>query len=975
MKNRILNLNLVFLILLSLVTSVGAYSQQLDNKGTEFWIAFPGNSSASGSRILFITSDVPTSGSVDIPGLGFSMPFSAAPDSITEVTVPLTADIQTSDIIENKGIHVTALDEVTVYGLSQLTATTDAYMALPVDILGKSHYVMAYRGDVSFSGKTQFTIVATEDTTVVTITSSFTSAGRVAGAPYQITLNKGETYQLRGDDQLDDAVGTKVVSDKPIAVFGGAQCTNIFGGYRACDHIVEQIPPTSTLGKQFVAVPLATRLNGDTYRFAATSDSTEIRVNGVLEATLNAGEFFDKIYATSIEIVSTKPIVVAQFSNSSDYDGVTSDPFMMLIPPFEQYLGSYTLSTPASGFTGHYLNIVAPSGGIASVELDGSFIPSSDFAQIGTSSFFGATKLVAAGTHTVKSSFPVGVHSYGFGDYDSYGYPGGQSLSEVASADSLQLILTTGIAPQGDTVCVAEATVLDSLNQPLAGIRVDFNLQGSNAMTGFAFTDSLGIATFCYLAVNAGFDTVTASTGGLTATGIVQILPCALSLSTTQVDILNANPGSVNLSVSGNVAAANFVWTGPNGYTASTEDISGLTDSGTYKVVVSDPFFKNCKDSLEVKITASTTPCALSLSATQVDIINANPGSVDLTVVGAMGALTYQWTGPNAYTAATQDISGLTDSGSYMVVVTDLGAPDCKDSLTVKITASTVGGGNCDLTCLSDGSWMKSTETTPTNLSGFWTGVNGALPAAGTFTVPAIVGQPFPWPHITPVAGASPISTDHSITYFRKTFNLTSTSGIEARFRMNADDQAEIYVNGNFVALLGGFGRANYHSPYHDVHFYGAGLVDNGYMGGDLYMTTTTSAMGSIFQVGANDVVVVVRNLGKVTDKGGFSFRMDLSGCGNIPKSAKVHNSTPVVQSAFEIYPNPTTGDFSVYMPNFNIESGAEVRLYDLNGKMISEDKAETELVEMNISELPAGVYYLKVNQQGITHTQKIVKQ
>lgn len=971
MKNRLYFLPFLFLFLFA----GSLMAQQKDNKGTEFWICFEKNLSLSDSRTLFITGDMATTGNVSIPGLAFSVNFSVVPDSITSINIPIAADVLADNGIENKGIHITANDEVTVYGLNQRSASTDAFLALPVDILGTDHYLMAYRGDGrNFNIYSQFAVVGTENNTTVTITPSLSARGRVAGVPYQVVLNEGEVYQLRGDDRPDDVTGSRIQSDKPVAVFSGAECTNIKNNLSACDHLIEQIPPRSTLGRRFVAIPLATRLNGDTYRFVATEDSTEIRVNGSLETTLNAGQFFENIYATSIEIVSTKPIIVAQFSNSSDYDNVTSDPFMMLIPPFEQYLGSYTLSTPATGFVGHYLNIIAPQGGIASVQLDGSFIPSSDFSQIGTSNFFGTTKLVSAGTHNVKSTFPVGVHSYGFGSFDSYGYPGGQSLSEVASADSLQLTLVTGIAPEGDTVCVAQATVLDSLNQPLAGIRVDFELKGANAMTGFAFTDSLGIATLCYFAANSGYDTVTATTGGLSATGVVQILPCALSLSETHVDILNAIPGSINLTVSGNVAAASFMWTGPGGFVANTEDITGLTDSGTYKVVVTDPFFPNCKDSLEVKITASTTPCAISLSTTQVNIINGNPGSIDLTVIGAMGALTYAWTGPNSYAASTQDVSGLTDSGTYKVVVTDLGAPNCKDSITVKVEEVTVGGGNCDLTCLSDGSWMKSTVVTPTNLSGLWMGVSGVLPAAATFTDPVMVGQPFPWAHVTPVGGADPIKTGHSITYFRKTFNLTTTAGIEARFRMNVDDQAEIYVNGALISRIEGMGRGNYRNPHHDVRFYGAGSVDNGYLGGDAYSFTTPTPMGSIFQVGTNELIVVVRNLGKTNDKGGFSMRMDLSGCGLVPKSTEIAN-TPTAKAAFEVYPNPTNGDFAVYLPNFNVELGAEISLFDLNGKMISLSSANTEVVEMNIAELPAGVYFINVKQQGVTTTQKIVKQ
>ncbi len=47
--------------------------------------------------------------------------------------------------------------------------------------------------------------------------------------------------------------------------------------------------------------------------------------------------------------------------------------------------------------------------------------------------------------------------------------------------------------------------------------------------------------------------------------------------------------GSIDLSVSGGVASFTYSWTGPGGFTASTEDISGL-EYGTYTVTVTDVY-------------------------------------------------------------------------------------------------------------------------------------------------------------------------------------------------------------------------------------------------------------------------------------------------------------------------------------------------------------------------------------------------
>ncbi len=686
MKNNILNK--LALIATTMVLGIGLASAQpqLDSRGDNFWLTFPGNIDFGSGNIVFfsISGDVAATGMWEIPGLGISDTFSVTPGVVTNVPIPNSAQITSSDGVTDQGIHVTATAEVTVYGVNLRDASTDAYLGLPSDILGTEYVVLGYQGNVAPS---QMTIVGTEDNTIVTITPSFNSGGRIAGVPYVVNLDQGEVYQMRAFGSSNDVSGTLISSDKKVAVYGGNQCVNVPTGFGFCDIIVEQIPPINTLGKSFVALPLATR-SGSTFRVIASQDTTILLKDGSIVATLNKGEFYEVIDSTEVVFEASKPVLVAQYCHGQTWDGVVSDPFMMLIPPYEQYLGSYTVSTPSSPrLTDHYLNIIAPNNATGTVLLNGVLIPSGDFTPIGTSGFSGVTRSVAIGSHTVSSTSPIGIHSYGFGAFDSYGYPGGQSLSEVASADSLSLSLATGIAPQGDTVCVVQATVLDSANQPLPGIRVDFSLTGSNAQTGFGFTDSNGVATLCYYAANAGWDTVSASTGGLTAKGEVLILPCSISLSSSQVDILNGNPGSINLTVTGNVSPPTYAWTGPNGFTASTQDVA-VTDSGTYKVVVTDPFFSDCKDSLEVVITASTTPCTLVLGATKVDIVNGAPGSINLTVSGFNGTPTYIWTGPNGFTATTQDIA-VSDSGTYKVVVTDPGAPDCQDSLEVTITEST----------------------------------------------------------------------------------------------------------------------------------------------------------------------------------------------------------------------------------------------------------------------------------------------
>jgi hypothetical protein len=68
-----------------------------------------------------------------------------------------------------------------------------------------------------------------------------------------------------------------------------------------------------------------------------------------------------------------------------------------------------------------------------------------------------------------------------------------------------------------------------------------------------------------------------------------------------------------------------------------------------------------------------------------------NNGGIDLTVINGTAPFTYVWTGPNSFTATSQDITGLV-SGTYSVTVTDA------NNLTTQ-ASYTVTGGPCPNPC------------------------------------------------------------------------------------------------------------------------------------------------------------------------------------------------------------------------------------------------------------------------------------
>src|SRR3954449_8568973 len=88
-----------------------------DSRGTDFWETFPGNYIGLPTTLsFFISGEQAATGTVGIPGLSFSQTFSVSPGAVTQVPVPTTAELQTSNTIERKGIHITASAPVSVYG-------------------------------------------------------------------------------------------------------------------------------------------------------------------------------------------------------------------------------------------------------------------------------------------------------------------------------------------------------------------------------------------------------------------------------------------------------------------------------------------------------------------------------------------------------------------------------------------------------------------------------------------------------------------------------------------------------------------------------------------------------------------------------------------------------------------------------------------------------------------------------------------
>ena len=136
--------------------------------------------------------------------------------------------------------------------------------------------------------------------------------------------------------------------------------------------------------------------------------------------------------------------------------------------------------------------------------------------------------------------------------------------------------------------------------------------------------------------------------------------------SITNNTVYGGNIGNIYITLNDSSTTVLYNWTGPNGFSANTEDISNLY-SGTYIL--------NTTDSLGCSIDTFIVDQPLSLSAS-LDYITNNicwgrsQGAIAVTPDGGDSVYTYLWTGPNGFTSTDEDIDSLI-AGTYTLELSD----------------------------------------------------------------------------------------------------------------------------------------------------------------------------------------------------------------------------------------------------------------------------------------------------------------
>ncbi len=219
---------------------------------------------------------------------------------------------------------------------------------------------------------------------------------------------------------------------------------------------------------------------------------------------------------------------------------------------------------------------------------------------------------------------------------------------------------------------------------------------------------------------------------------IVDFGSCGSAIGSTSVTV-NSTPatptagsnsplcvGSTLNLTAANISGATYSWTGPDGFTSTSQNpsISNVTGAaaGTYTVTATR---NGCTSTSSVTVSIGSIPEAPNAA-------NNGPLCVGETLnltADTISGVTYSWTGPNSYSSGQQNpsISNVTTSvaGTYTVIATLGNCASASSSTTVvvnTIPASPTTGNNSPLCAGND---LNLTASTVSGATYSWTGPNG----------------------------------------------------------------------------------------------------------------------------------------------------------------------------------------------------------------------------------------------------------
>ncbi len=584
---------------------------------TEFWFVAPDVvtiAQGHGDRPVFLrvaTFANPTTVTISQPA---NSSFATITRNISANTVEMIdlsnfiGDIENQPVaqVQNKGILVTSNNPVSVYyeimgkgspaNNQDFPLNPEIFSLKGKNALGLDFYVLSQDFCYNaFGGLESADIVATENGTNITFIPNTELVGSPSnyqpGTPYNITLNKGQTFALKpttGNENFS-MKGTRISANKPIAVTLSDDSIHRNG---SMDLIGDQTFPIEKTGKEYIVVRGLDGASQDRVYILATENNTQISINGANVGTFNAGQTYnyDNLVNQSTYIQANKNVYVMHLTGHIGFNnGIEST--SSIIPPLG-CSGTSAVNVVRNTVDDFTLLVMTKAGNQGNFQLNGNatLLTSSDFSFVsGTSNQWVFARKTFSNTTLPNNQIISITNSSGIfhlGTLSAYKNSAGNIVGSNYAyfSDFGQFAIDLGA---NKTICAGQSVILDA---------------GAGTGRTYQWSSNANNATTQTVSVNtAGTYSVTVTQGTCSATAQITV-----TVNTTTVN-LGVNRTicagqSVTLDAGGGTGRT-FMWSS-NANNATTQTIN-VNSAGTYSVTVTQ---NGCTATSQVQVTVNPLP-------------------------------------------------------------------------------------------------------------------------------------------------------------------------------------------------------------------------------------------------------------------------------------------------------------------------------------------------------------------------------
>jgi IgGFc binding protein len=459
--------------------SSGISAQDISNEGKDFWVGYglhqfmEDGQNNSQEMVLYFSAKQNANVRVTVKGQSATLIlnyFVAANSVVASAFMPKINghpnDCRLYDAnpsfggfggekIFDRNIHIESDAPIVAYAHIFGSVSSGATMLLPTPSWGHKYYTInSEQINAAGPGFNWFYIIASENNTVVRITpSAISRLGKPPGVPFDVTLQKGQIYQLVGQAdgggngvQLTGSHVESIANPSgqcfPIAVFAGSSRTRgesvPCGSGSGRDNDMQQCFPTHAWGKQYLTAPFSTstgpsantNINANVfmtsvYKVVVKDPATVVKRNGVTLTGLINGRYYIYSSNTADYLEADKPIMVGQFMSGSSIcnPGTWGDPEMVFLSPIAQAINkvAFYRNTREAIYT-NYVTLIIPTAGVPSLRIDNSSVFNHTYPHPNKPGYTVVVKgWQAAQTQTnIVSDSSFTAITYGLGSAESY---------------------------------------------------------------------------------------------------------------------------------------------------------------------------------------------------------------------------------------------------------------------------------------------------------------------------------------------------------------------------------------------------------------------------------------------------------------------------------------------------------------------------------------------------------------------------